>query len=581
MIKITTRQEFESFKSTFQGPITSSRFFSDRIEINNSHILPLACTNWTQANSDEYANDLIFGKDKTRNVVSVEVKDGQVFIYSETSECVKLETRPFKYWIMSNLRPQGIYTQMDGDLHFKYLKEFDTEKEWKEALSRLWKAQADKYCCYDQREAFMVKEGLTYFKGMKVSDVSILSFDIETVGINPDAPDAKVLLISNTLRIGDQITRKLFALDEFKNELSMLQSWCNWVREVDPTILLGHNIYAFDLKFLQTRIKNCGVTQVGIERNTDGLKLGRDDSIMEISDKVSQFRYDGSQQYDYHKINIFGREIVDTFFLSMKYDVGREFPSYGLKPLIKHLGYERQGRIKWDFEKHKPKDFFGKDKELTQKFKEYCIDDSDDALKLYDKMIPSYFYTNTNIPISFQQLLLTATGKWINSFLIRGYIGVDHSIPKPTEATIKVYGGLSHGIPGVYKNVVKVDVRSMYPSIIRHFKIKPQGKDPLDFFVTMVDYFTVRRFDLKAKFDETKDKFYDDLQGACKIFINSAFGTLGTSGLHFNDQEMADKITGIGRQIIRKVIRWATGNDIDKYLPEYEFEKDKKYEGMI
>ena len=44
---------------------------------------------------------------------------------------------------------------------------------------------------------------------------------------------------------------------------------------------------------------------------------------------------------------------------------------------------------------------------------------------------------------------------------------------------------------------------------------------------------------------------------------------------------MADKITGIGRQIIRKVIRWATGNDIDKYLPEYEFEKDKKYEGMI
>ena len=417
MIKISTREEFNRFKSSFQGPITSSRFFSDRIEINNSHILPLTCTNWTNQNSDEYANDLIFGKDKTRNVVSVEVKDGQVFIYTETSEGVKLETRPFKYWIMSNLRPNGIFTQMDGDLHFKYLKEFDTEKEWKEALAKLWKCQADKYCCYDQREAFLVREGLTYFKGMKVSDVSILSFDIESVGLNPDAPDAKVLLISNTLRIGDQITRKLFALDEFKNELSMLQSWCNWVREVDPTIMLGHNCFIFDCKYLNARIKNCGVTQIGIERNWDGLKLGRDNSLMSISDKVSQFRYDGSQQYDYHKIEIFGREVIDTFFLSMKYDVSRSFSSYGLKSLEKELGLEKEGRITWNFEKNKPKDFFGKDKELTEQFKDYCRDDADSALKIYDLMIPAYFYTNIHIPLPFQSLMLTATGKWIKNFI--------------------------------------------------------------------------------------------------------------------------------------------------------------------
>lgn len=580
MINITTREQFEQFKSSFQGPITSSRFFSDRIEINNSVTLPLACTNWTQCNSDEYANDLIFGKDKTRNVVSVEVKDGLVYIYTETSEGVKLETRPFKYWIMSNLRPQGIHIHMDGDLHFKYLKEFDTEKEWKAALAQLWKSQADKYCCYDQREAFLIRQGLTYFKGMKVSDVSLLSFDIESVGLNPDAPDAKVLLISNTLRIGDQITRKLFALDEFKNELSMLQSWCNWVREVDPTIMLGHNIYSFDFRFLEGRIKICGVTQVGIERNWNGLKLGRDNSIMEISDKVSQFRYDGSQEYDYHKISIFGREVVDTFFLAMKYDVGREFPSYGLKPLIEHLGYERQGRIKWDFEKNKPKEFFGKNSELTRQFKEYCNDDADDALKLYDKIVPAFFYTNLYIPKTFQQLLLSATGSWINTFLIRGYLNVQHSIPKPSEAS-KVYGGLSHGIPGVYKNVVKVDVKSMYPSIIRHFKIAPRGKDPLGFFLQMVEYFTIRRFELKGQFEKTGIKMLDDQQSATKTFINSAFGLLATMGLHFNDPEMADKITGIGRQVIRKVIRWATGNDIDKYLPDYDFEKDKKYEGMI
>ena len=144
MIKITTREEFEQFKSSFQGPITSSRFFSDHIEINNSHTLPITCTNWTNQNSNEHSNDLIFGKDKTRNVVSVEVKDSLVYIYTETPQGIALETKPFKYWIMSNLRPNGIFTQMNGDLHFKYIKEFDTEKEWKAALSALWKSQADK-----------------------------------------------------------------------------------------------------------------------------------------------------------------------------------------------------------------------------------------------------------------------------------------------------------------------------------------------------------------------------------------------------------------------------------------------------
>ncbi len=560
MIKITTREEFESFKSTFKGPITTSQFYPDRIEINNSHILPVNCTNWVNQNSDEYANDLIFSKDKTRNVVSVEVKNGQVFIYTETSEGVKLETRPFKYWIMSNLRPEGIHTQMNGDLHFKYLKEFDTEKDWKIALGKLWKSQADKYCCYDQRETFMVRHGLTYFKGMKVSDVSVLSFDIETTTLNPDQPDARVLLISNTLKKNGNVVRKLFALDEFKNELTMLQSWCQWVREVDPTVMLGHNIYAFDFPYLQGRIKHCGVTQVGIERNTDGLKLGRDESVMEISDKVSQFRYDGSQQYDYKKISIFGREVVDTFFLAMKYDVGREFPSYGLKPLIEHLGYERQGRIKWDFNKNKPKEFFGKDKELTQQFKEYCNDDADDAIKLYELMIPAYFYWNQTVPKTFSDLNLSATGKQIDQVLIRGYLGVEHSLPKPSEK-VPYQGAYSLGIPGVYHNVVAFDFASLYPSIIIGYNLQDKEKDPLCFMQTLTKILREQRLKNKKIAKETGDKKFKDLEQAQKLGINSIYGHQGGPGFLFNSPKIADTITRLGRELFDKVLVIMTGKN--------------------
>ena len=125
----------------------------------------------------------------------------------------------------------------------------------------------------------------------------------------------------------------------------------------------------------------------------------------------------------------------------------------------------------------------------------------------------------------------------------------------------------------------------MYRSIIRQFKIVPRGKDPKEFFLKMVEYFTETRFTQKNKFKETGDKYYDDLQAASKIFINSSYGTLGTPGLHFNDFGMADKITGIGRQIIRKSIRHVVGKDIneyDEFLPNpYNLEKDAKYEGLI
>jgi hypothetical protein len=47
--------------------------------------------------------------------------------------------------------------------------------------------------------------------------------------------------------------------------------------------------------------------------------LHRSDLFYTIKDKPSEFRKDGSQTYTYYKINCFGREIIDTFFLAIKF----------------------------------------------------------------------------------------------------------------------------------------------------------------------------------------------------------------------------------------------------------------------
>ena len=71
------------------------------------------------------------------------------------------------------------------------------------------------------------------------------------------------------------------------------------------------------------------------------------------------------------------------------------------------------------------------------------------------------------------------------------------------------------------------------------------------------------------------------MQASYKILINSLYGMMGTKGLNYNDYPLADKITGIARQIIRHTIRWATGEDINYWWADYDLEKDQKYEGIL
>jgi DNA polymerase elongation subunit (family B) len=119
----------------------------------------------------------------------------------------------------------------------------------------------------------------------------------------------------------------------------MIAHWCEWVREIDPSIILGHNIITYDLPFL---------THVAKLYKYEGLQLGRDESYMTSWTYPSKFRIDGSREQEYHKLKVYGREIIDTMFLSIKYDIGRKYESYGLKAIIKHENLEVKDRQFYD-----------------------------------------------------------------------------------------------------------------------------------------------------------------------------------------------------------------------------------------
>jgi DNA polymerase elongation subunit (family B) len=332
----------------------------------------------------------------------------------------------------------------------------------------------------------------------------------------------------------------------------MLEAWCRWVREKDPSIMLGHNIYGYDLQYLNH------VARI----NDTSLKLGRDGSNIVFNAWESSKRKDGSQSIDYYDGRIYGREICDSMFLAITFDFARKYESYGLKSIIKYEGLEKEGRSFVDASKIKQYYYNRKqDPEMWNKVLQYANEDSEDALKLFDLMVPATFYMNQNVSKSFQGMLNSATGSQIDNFLKRGYLQEKHSIPKPTEIIDKVEGGISFAVPKVYRNLFKIDIRSCYPSQILRFKLYDEKKDPKAYYYEMVKYFTYKRFDLKKKYKETGDSYYKDMDAAAKIFINSSYGLTITHGLNFNAPWIGAKITEESRKIINLALTWASGYD--------------------
>lgn len=493
--------------------------------------------------------NLIYGKNKLDRIVSIEPDEGAVKIFRRLEDG-KLETSflPAKYWILCDRQINKSWVKLKGDLHYKFGKQFDSLKEMKAAKFFLGRDEEDVYGPGDGKEQIMLNKGITYYKNMKPVNVAALSFDIETTSLDPNIKGAQVLLISNTFRQNDKTVKMLFAYDDYDSEESMIQAWADWVRQVDPDIILGHNIFSFDLPYLNAR-------------SLQGLCLGRDESYMKIDKYESDKRVDGSRDFHYRKCRVYGREIVDTMFVAMDYDIGKKYETYGLKKIISQEGLEKKDRTFYPADQIR---FNYKNSIEWKKIKDYCVDDSDDALALFDLMIPAKFYLAHSIPKSFQEMNCAASGAQLNSFLVRSYLQNSHSIPK-TSHLEPVKGGISFGIPGIYSNVIKIDLKSAYPSQVLRFKLYDPIKDPEGNFYKMVHHFTYERFELKDKYKQTGDKYYSDREQASKVVINSAYGLAGTPGLNFNCAWMAQKITKETRDMIEFSLKWASGKDMEFY----------------
>jgi DNA polymerase elongation subunit (family B) len=515
---------------------------------------------------DTLTIDALFGKDKRANIVNIAIKNDLLYLFYLDGSS---ETIPCKYFILSSTKYDSKFERLEGETFYKYIRYFNNLESYNLFKKNNYHSISSKvlHAINDPLQQQLYLTGITLYKDLEFKSLRILGFDIETNGVIKDK-NSSIKVITNTLWDGNSLTRTIFREDHYKNEGEMLVAWSNYVQEVNPSVMTGHNIFGFDLPYMMHVAK----------LNKVELNISRDGGSPIVAKRARKYRVDGSQTWDFFNIEVFGRDIIDGMFLAVKYDVGRNFSSWGLKSIIEALGLVKEGRQFYDASK------IGEnwsDLVEREKIVEYCKDDGDDSISIFNTMTPAFFYLARSIPNTLQNIINSASGSWLNSIIVRAYMQNGKSIAKPNEPTT-VTGGISFGIPGIHKNVKKIDIVSMYPSIMREWKIFDDKKDPDAIFNKMVECYTLDRLKHKKLFKETKNSYHDDMQASLKIAINSLYGLNATSGLNYNNFQNADKITTLGRLILRASTMWASGEDVDFWFPEYKnLEHDNQYFDLL
>jgi DNA polymerase-2 len=142
--------------------------------------------------------------------------------------------------------------------------------------------------------------------------------------------------------------------------------------------------------------------------------------------------------------------------------------------------------------------------------------------------------------------------------LVAPSVGSAERTPQPASG-----GHVFEPEPGLYRNVLVFDVKSLYPSLIRTFHIDPIGyvehpgpEDDVIFapngaafrrqpgiLPEMLDRLFPRREEAKRREDKTASH-------AIKILMNSFFGVLATPVCRFFNPRIADAITTFGRELL-------------------------------
>ena len=382
---------------------------------------------------------------------------------------------------------------------------------------------------------------------------SVMSFDIET--------DYETDELFSIAFVTDDIKRVLIVgegastdtIEYLPDQAEVLLSFIKWVDKIDPDVFIGWNVINFDFRFLQKKADQLKVA----------LKVGRR--------KTTPFWRQQQNDPNRHFLLIPGRVVLDGID-TMK-NATYSFQSFSLES----VGHEILGRGKL-IQNTSNYDPLYKAKEIRRQFNE-----EKETLAAYNledcQLVWDIFEKTDLINFAIERARLTglemdrvggSVAAFDNLYLPRlhrkGYIAPNIG---DYEGRLSAPGGyVMDSVPGMHDSVLVLDYKSLYPSIIRTFKVDPYGRIAA---LNETDEETIQGYDgasfskqehilpaiieqLWQARDKAKQEKNAVLSQAIKIIMNSFYGVLGTPGCRIHDSRLTSSITKRSHDVILQTV---------------------------
>lgn len=396
-------------------------------------------------------------------------------------------------------------------------------------------------------EQYLVSTGRTYFRDLTFDQLHRLQFDLETTGLDPRHDRIFMIAVRHPTGVAEVLEAHG---PGDAAEADLIRRLVATVTASDPDVIENHNLHGFDLPFLDRRARRLGVPLALGRIGPPGLRQRAARRGVALGgDARRRVRFAAP-----------GRELIDTMDAVLRHDFTvRDLPGHGLKAVARHFGLAASDRelIRGD----QIYEVYRRD---PARVRRYATSDVEEVAGLARMLGGAAFALARMAPRRYERLADAgaATGV-IDPLLVRAYLRAGMALPahQPGDGTPHSGAALRLFASGVVQRVVKADVASLYPSLMRAYAIGP-ARDRLGALLALVDRLVDQRLAAKASAraappGSAERYTHEAMSGAMKLVVNSAYGYLAAGGelTRFADVHAANEVTRRGREVLDLMCR--------------------------
>ncbi len=325
---------------------------------------------------------------------------------------------------------------------------------------------------------------------------------------------------------------RIFSLQNYSSEEKMLMTFLSWMKRRRPCVLYSFDGAGFSLLYLYWRCQQLDVTPSFSVKNAFCGKLHRN-----------------AWHVQWPQIEHIDCAILASKSQHIKLDL------YTLDAVCRFLGMERRTTRLYN---NNYRHIYYKNEPLLLQWFQKTLER---IYTLGEFFIEHIQYLSRRFQTSLQEAHRFSTTEMIERLLILEYQQrrKEQTIPsKEQKHNSHIEGGwVKVHRKGIFKNIAKVDIASMYPSIILTYHIRPPH-DPDDVFRKTLHALREERLEMKDKRKTMQSNTWEcqklmHKEQTLKTLINSFYGYLGYPKARWGSKEQAAQVTEISRRLVKRL----------------------------